>query len=330
MKDYNEGHPSSAKIAEDVKFRDPEIYQDQIKSIDVDVFNSDEIAHFKEQGYVVKRKLINDPETFAKVVDYMWENVPRNIVKRDDPATWVDSPHERWTADDGARVGLLMRGNWKMRSRGEHGIGTQDFLVERISNHPSMRKLATQLLGCDVVRSRRVRGVYGVFPKPREARWGLGPHGDYMASQLSAMVLADETPAHCGGFTVWPGSHIQMHLHWDSVHGSTISQDRIASYPQARDHVLRAIQPVEFSGSAGDVVFWHPRLIHSAGVNHSMEEGNPMVRVIIPCDYQRVGLSYFDDLNYGPGPAYQYWVDTRNFREDVKSTAQNMWSNWAI
>ena len=223
-----------------------------------------------------------------------------------------------------------MRGNWKMRSRGEHGIGTQDFLVERIANHSNMLKLAAQLLGNEVVRSRRVRGIYGVFPQPRAARWGLGPHGDYMASQLSAMVFADDIPAHCGGFTVWPGSHIQMHLHWDNVHGSIISEDKVESYPQARDHVLRAIRPVEFSGAAGDVVFWHPRMIHSAGVNHSLEEGNPMVRVIVPCDYQRVGLSYFDDLNYGPGPAYQYWVDTRNFREDVQSSPQNMWSDWAI
>ena len=330
MKDYNEGHPSSVKISEDVEFLEPTVFNDPAEFTNDDVFNSDEIAHYKEHGFVVKRGLVNSPDSFEQALDFMWENVPREILDRNDPATWIDAPHEKWTTADAARVGLFMRGNWKMRSRGEHGIGTQEFLVNGIANHPSMHKLAAQMLGCAVEPCHRVRGVYGVFPHPKGARWSLGPHGDYMASQFSAMVLIDEIPPHSGGFTVWPGSHIQMHLHWDSVHGSTISDEKEDSYPLARDHVLRAIRPVEFSGSAGDVVFWHPRLIHSAGVNHSMEEGKPIVRVIVPCDYQRKGLSYFDDLIYGPGPAYQYWVDTRNFREDVASAPDNMWSNWAI
>ena len=77
---------------------------------------------------------------------------------------------------------------------GATGLGTQSFLVERIANHPGIRSVASSLLGSPIEFARRVRGVYAIFPKPPEEDWTLGPHGDYMAAQLSAMVLADDVP----------------------------------------------------------------------------------------------------------------------------------------
>lgn len=87
---------------------------------------------------------------------------------------------------------------------------------------------------------------------------------------------------------------------------------------------------MEFTGDAGDVVFWHPRTLHSAGVNYSADGNRPGVRLVVPCDYQRDGMTYFDDEEYGPGEKYQWWVDTRNYREDVPTTADNIFSGWAI
>ena len=128
------------------------------------------------------------------------------------------------------------------------------------------------------------------------------------------MVLVDETPPRCGGFTLWPRSHLRLHPHWDTVHGGQMASARGEGFRLARDDVLRDITPVEFAGSAGDVVFWHPRMLHSAGVNYSAET-TPLVRMVVPCDYQRAGLSYFDDDQYGARREYQWWVDTRNFKK---------------
>ena len=54
------------------------------------------------------------------------------------------------------------------------------------------------------------------------------------------------------------------------------------------------------------------------------------MRLIVPCDFERAGLTYFDDDEYGPGEKFQWWVDTRNFREDVPATEDNIWHNWAV
>ncbi len=330
MNEYNQGHASGQPVDKDVRVHEPRIYSDLAESSKEWQPNVDEVAHFVEKGFLVKRGLVDDKEALQKAVDLLWNNVPRGIMARDDPRTWVDYPHEKWLEEYVDQVGRLHRGNWKMRSRGANGLGTQSFLVDRIANHPGIRTVAASLLGSPIEFARRVRGVYAIFPKPPEERWALGPHGDYMAAHLSAMVFAGDVPPHSGGFAVWPGSHTRLHKCWDYVHASHISDQNGKCFAQVRDQVLRDTIPVEFSGHAGDVVFWHPRMLHSAGVNYSAEEKKPVVRILIPCDYQRVGLSYYDDLRYGPGPLYQYWVDTRNFREDVAATADNVWSNWNV
>lgn len=328
--DYNVGHATSQPVADDVVVREAEIYTDDESVTPAASLSADEIAHFKARGFIVKRGLIDDDDAFGKVLDHVWNNVPRDIMRRDDVRTWLDAPHEKWTEEDAARVGLLARSNWKMRSMGEEGIGTETFLVDRIANHPRMRVVVEAFIGAPVKRTGRVRGIYCVFPKPIDAPGRYGPHADYMAAHLSAMVIVDEMPAHAGGFTVWPASHLRLHNHWDTVHGGIISADKAEGYRLERDAILRDVTPVEFTGHAGDVIFWHPRILHSAGINCSAEWDTPLVRVIVPCDFQRADRKHFDDLDYGPGPKFQWWVDTRNFREDVPPTPDNVWNDWAI
>jgi|TARA_Y100000310_G_scaffold277758_2_gene295754 hypothetical protein len=328
--DYNTGHATSQPIGDEVILRDTLIHTDTLVGSRSNDLSDEEINCFKTQGFVVKRGLVDDQVTFARVIDHVWNNVPRSIMQRDNPDSWIDKPHEEWTEEDHEHVGLLAYGNWKMRSRGKDGIGTEPFLVDRIANHANIRAVVGTLMGLPVQPVRRVRGIYCVFPKPPQAEARYGPHADYMAAQLTAMVVADSIPPHAGGFTVWPGSHLRLHMHWDTVFGGTICTEKSDGYRQERDAILREVAPVELTGEAGDVIFWHPRLLHSAGVNHSSEWDKPLVRVIVPCDYQKDDLTYYDDHEFGPGPDYQWWVDTRNFREDVAPTRGNVWSNWAI
>ncbi|MCY3839217.1 MAG: phytanoyl-CoA dioxygenase family protein [Gammaproteobacteria bacterium] len=328
--EYNVGHASGQPKAPEVAVRDPVVFEDPDFLAPSPTLNAAEVAHFKEQGFIVKRGLIDDEEAFEQTIDYLWSNVPRQVLRRDDPASWLDSPGEKWTEDDIPRVGRLIHDNWKMRSPGPEGIGTESFLVEGIANHPNMIAMVRAFFDAPIKPPRRVRGIYAVLPKPSSAAGRLGPHADYMAAELSAMVLVHEILPHSGGFTLWPGSHRRLHPHWDTVHGGVISEDRREGFRQSRDAVLRDITPVEFTGDAGDVVFWHPRTMHSAGVNYSADRESPTVRLIVPCDYQRGGMTYYDDDEYGPGEKYQWWVDTRNYREDVATTADNIWEGWAV
>ena len=328
--EYNVGHLTGQPAAEDVAVREPTPFADPPCVTAGPGIAAGEVALFKQHGFLIKRGLIDDEDAFAQVADHLWSKVPGNILRRDEPAGWSAAAQPQWPREAVARVGRLAPGTWKLRSPGPNGVGTEPFLVGRIANHPHMLAVARALLGGLIKPARRVRGIYAVFPKPPTAPARLGPHADYMAAQLAAMVLTHKVPPRCGGFTVWPGSHLLLHPHWDTVHGGRISAERGEGFRLARDAALRDITPVEFTGAAGDVVFWHPRLLHSAGVNHSAETATPTVRLIVPCDYQRAGLSYFDDDEFGPGAKYQWWVDTRNFHEDVAATADNIWSGWAI
>ena len=334
--EYNAGHLTGQPKADDIAVREPEVFADAGSPSSGPTLADADIAHFKERGFIVKRGLIDDASVFSQIDDHLWDNVPRGVLRRHDPKTWLAAWNGNgengsfWRDEDVPRVGRCAHGNWKMRSPGASGIGTEPFLVQGIANHPHMVAIASAFLGGAIKQARRVRGIYAVFPKPPSAPGRLGPHADYMAAQISAMALASDIRPGGGGFTLWPGSHQLLHPHWDTVHGGKMSPQRGEGFRLARDAVLRDITPLEFTGQAGDVVFWHPRMLHSAGVNDSAAGESPTVRLVVPCDYQRAGTSCFDDEEFGPGEKYQWWVDTRNFREDAATTTHNIFNGWAI
>ena len=70
----------------------------------------------------------------------------------------TDPGEDRWDEADAVRVGLLTRNNWKIRSQGAEGIGTESFLVDGIANHQAMRAVVEALLGGAATPVRRVRG----------------------------------------------------------------------------------------------------------------------------------------------------------------------------
>lgn len=285
-----------------------------------------EVHAFKRDGFLVKRELIKNTTALDRIISYMWDNVPRQIIKRDKPDTWLAKPHKEWTETDAKRVGNLHRGNWKMRS--PQGLGTESFILDHTANHPAVRNVAKDLIGDPVALADRVRGVYAVLPKPVDVEGGLGPHVDHAAAQVSAMVILNEVPKRCGGFTIWPGSHRLLHDYWDTCYSAYISERHEETFQKVFREILRSVPPLEFCGGPGDVVFWHSRLIHSAGINYSAETSTPRVRLVVPCDFQHSGLSYYDDDGLGPGPKAQWWVCTRHFKEDIPPTEENLWHDW--
>ena len=86
------GHASGQPKVPEIVVREPVVFEDPDCVTPRPTLSTAEIAHFKEQGFIVKRELIGDPDIFAEIVDYLWTNVPRQILRRDDPATWLDAP----------------------------------------------------------------------------------------------------------------------------------------------------------------------------------------------------------------------------------------------
>ena len=63
-------------------------------------------------------------------------------------------------------------------------------------------------------------------------------------------------------------------------------------------------------------------MVHSGGVNRSADarwvpEG-PQIRMVVPCDFQKEGLTYLESETSNPGPNHQWWVNTRQVRRSPR------------
>ena len=83
--DYNVGHAASQPVPEDIVVPEATAYEDPGFVTSGPSLNAREAAFFKARGYIVKRGLIDDPETFRRIVDHIWRHVPRGILRRNDP-----------------------------------------------------------------------------------------------------------------------------------------------------------------------------------------------------------------------------------------------------
>ena len=332
--DYNGqagNHPIyKNRISQNLQVLEPIPYEDCLDGADQVELSRQEIAHFKSQGFIVKRGLIDDREGFDQLVDYYWEHVPTYFMDRDDTTTWFIPPDKKLTVEDSQFLGRTSAAGLKLQSPTR--FGTELSLLALSASHPNVQRVVEQFIGRPVRPTKRVRGLYGVFPTPAGSPMKLSPHADVIPADISAMVIVTETPPRRGGFCVWPGSHASLYPFWDTRHSTRIStQERLEVFLRERDRTVSAIAPSECIGSPGDVVFWHPRILHSPGKNDSAIDGNPCIRIVIPCDFQRDGRTFFDDEQYGPGKREQWWVDVHNFTEDKEiPTRDNLWCDWKI
>lgn len=257
----------------------------------------EEVASFREKGYIIKRGLI--PEADLKPFqDFWWEQPPvvEAFVKKEDPGSWIapgkhwPTPENRWGLDKnwmgkhnwpgldqeerpfaalGERVGRLphklthdiSNDVWRW-----HGIGHDPGFVNATSNHPNTLYMIEALLGGPVKRPVRNRGVYSVFPLASGGpKAKLGPHHDGLPTEIIGVTLLEEVKPRSGGFTIWPGSAQKLY---------STSQQALNWVPTEESNrvfaeVKESVQPVEFVGGPGDVILIHGWTVHSAGLQES-------------------------------------------------------------
>lgn len=257
---------------------------------------AEEAAFFREKGYIVKRNLI-PLEELKPFEELWWEQPPVTEagLRRDDPQTWV-APGKRWPKENrwgteniwmgttkwpcnvgeaaheprpGGTVGeKIMRTPYNLDCAGHvwrwHGIGHDEDFVRATSAHPKMLHMIEALMGGPVRRPRRNRGIYTVFP--REKATSMGPHHDGGGcGELMAVTPVMPVLPRSGGFTIWPGSHrlfyetSEQALNWVPTERSKEVMNRVKA----------TVEPVEFCGNPGDVIFCSGQIMHSAGIQES-------------------------------------------------------------
>lgn len=318
---------------------------------------TEEIDQFREQGYVVKRGLI-PKETFTPFHKLWWQQPPVVAAKidPDDPSTWV-SPGKHWPesnrwsldenwmgagiwpslteeragADIGERIGRLPhkltrdRGNYVWRW---HGIGHDPAFVKALSAHPNMLYMVEAILGGPVKLPRRNRGIYSVFPRlPEDPETGLGPHMDQNMTEIQAVTYIDDVGPRAGGFTIYPTSPQLFYPTSQQAHNFVATE----ATTNVMDHIKQNIQPVEFCGSAGDVIFCHGWVVHSAGIHESSA-----VRKAVIHDFNRVrerghmcwtaaGKHGGDRINCDMDGVFQITDDKGDNPEDGMREVTNLW-----
>ncbi|MDP7040412.1 MAG: phytanoyl-CoA dioxygenase family protein [Myxococcota bacterium] len=252
------------------------------------VLEQDDILFFRENGYLIKRGLLC-PDLMERARNRLWKGAPHGR-SASDPATWVGPFNEEEESRQGDNVRRGFR--WLYREPGK-----EPWMVELLPKNPDVWSTAEELLGAGVIQEpESVRGIYctlpfGEVPLPR-----VQPHLDAYASHLGVLGYIDQVEPGGGGFTVWPKSHKKLYYAFESRYGDKKSKNYAEIYAQ----INAEIPPVEISGQAGDVVFWHHRLGHNASGN-----GSARIRQAIFYDFVKRDMSRTLELP----PANDMWCD---------------------
>ena len=268
-----------------------------------------EIESFREKGYLIKRDLVSR-ELFSPILDLYWQQPPVLEAKmtRDNPESWIAPgrywPEEnRWSlaknwmgdanwpspedarvgADIGERVGRLPHKLTKDIANDVwrwHGIGHDPYFVSVTSSHPNVLYMAELLMGGPIKKPRRNRGLYSIFPNsPEQGQSKLGPHMDQNMTEMTVVMYLEDVEPRSGGFTIYPGSAELLYPTSEQAF-NWVATDRSR---EVMDSIKREVTPVEFTGKAGDVIFCHGLVVHSAGIH----EG-PNIRVAVIQDFNKV------------------------------------------
>ena len=213
-----------------------------------------EMEFFKENGYLIKRDVL-DPELMARARESLWAAAPAEL-DRNDPTTWVGPFKESSDDPDSRRHGFT----WKYRK-----LGGEAWMIRLLAKDPSVWTMAEQLLGPGNLKEpERVRGIYCMMPEGDLPERPYGCHVDAHPFHLGVVGYIDDVDIDGGGFNVWPESHKEFYYTFHSQYGN----DPTGRHEEVRDQFNQRTR-VDCHGKAGDIIFWHHRIGHSAGHNRT-------------------------------------------------------------
>jgi hypothetical protein len=223
---------------------------------------SEEIEHFRTEGYLVLRRVL-DPAGCERAVDRVWDLLPKRF-RRDSPFTWrgaVSHGEDRRT--------LRQRGGRVLLRLAPHGASPEDEahpaeeFARLLPRNPIVHSVAEEVLGHgEVADPQPPAGIYPIFPLWSLRRRRPEAHVDRHVYQLGALAYLEQVRPGGGAFTLWPRSHVAFH----PLFARHVGDGPLPGFEQARREWSER-PGLEVTGHAGDVIFYHHRLLHSPGQN---------------------------------------------------------------
>jgi ectoine hydroxylase-related dioxygenase (phytanoyl-CoA dioxygenase family) len=212
------------------------------------MLSGEQIESFCALGYCVGHVSLNE-ESIARAAQTVWDLCPKSF-DSDSPETWQGQVQDCCKSESMEE----RRGRVKFREC----LRDERWLYDLTAANPEILAAVADLIG-DPVTPQYVRGLYPVFPSaPRPAEG----HCDQHVFQVGVVLYLSDVLPHGGGFTVWPRSHHLMHKRHRTLGGT----ERRRTFDRTLKRV-EATSPVEITGPVGTVIFWHQRLVHTAGIN---------------------------------------------------------------
>jgi|TARA_B110000263_G_scaffold192940_1_gene170990 hypothetical protein len=234
-------------------------------------------SFFKENGYLIRRDLLTQQQIDA-ARDAIWEGLEAD---RENPATWIGA---------GPRVPVP-------------------------SSHPALRatvmdsgvfSAAEELVGKGQLNPGGP-GAHLVFPTG-DSEWNMPTHGHldgyYTPTNgvaegtvglfhVGTTIYVEDIEPRGGSFTVWPGAHRQAAAYFKdhsflSIEGGS-----------SRD-LFDLPEPVEVTGPAGTVCFWHGQMVHSGTKNCGRNIRMALIARLARKDNNDIRFETPDDM-------WKYW-----------------------
>jgi len=247
-----------------------------------------EVEFFKQNGYLIKRNIL-EPGLMERAQERLWAGAPPEL-QRDDPETWIGPFVESSDDPDSVRHDFT----WKFRAPSREA-----WMIQLLPKNETVWAIAEQLLGAGALEEpQRIRGIYCMMPEGDHPDRPYRCHVDQHPFHLGVVGYIDHVAPNGGGFTIWPGSHRVFYHDFETRYSFNPT-------PQAQADIQRINQQphVDCHGDAGDVVFWHHRMGHSAGHNRSRQ-----IRQAVLYDFRKKDLAQMQD----------------------QPPAKDMWADWAI
>ncbi|MYD44548.1 MAG: phytanoyl-CoA dioxygenase family protein [Gammaproteobacteria bacterium] len=324
-------------MAQEIQRRVSTIYEPPELGCQGELLSDTEIEYFKTNGFLFKRQLLDSVAATA-AMDRIWEALLNTVplaadakqhIRREDPDSWRAPA---WAPMPSAEISGFFEGRQRTVAQGRtvkmHEIGAERYLLDLVPNNERVTAIARLLLADKLKTCERTRGVYALFPPARLSEQetaerisgaSLGPHTDRVCQQLNVCAYLEDVPPRSGGFTVYPGSHRIMF----NAHEYESNWSPKLTFRSAMREVVANITPVEFVGSQGDVVFWHGRTVHSAGI-HIGET----IRWAVFADFNEA-REVLDAEGHRALGQYEWFKDAKLFKEDFKAS-DDMWRSWRL
>mmetsp|Transcript_21955 Transcript_21955/g.39854 ORF Transcript_21955/g.39854 Transcript_21955/m.39854 type:complete len:392 (-) Transcript_21955:41-1216(-) len=289
-----------------------------------------ELDFFRKFGFLVKKGLLSPPK-LEVIMQSVWDEIEQipstGQLTRSKPESWVDPGWETarlpWSGPYKGRAPVFrVKGQNELKL---HAFGASEPLLDLVPHDTAVQSIAKLLLGENLKEVQRTRGVYALFPT-KEGNKMLGPHIDKSAQQLNVCAYLDDIPARSGGFTVWPSSHSMI---YPAMELESNFSPKAEVFAENLNQCLQRIVPMELVGSAGDVIFWHGRTVHSAGVHVGRS-----IRFAVFADFQLRAaegdegfLTAQEEEEIGQ---YEWFKDTKLYRCDRPPCQEDMFQHWAM